>query len=163
FAVRVDSARGLFVKQAAFTLDRPHVAREAQIYAHFGETAPNAVRPPRLRMYDDALDVLVVDLVPDGESLGRDGRLSEATAAALARALAALRQVRAPTIPEQRPWALSADRPGPDVLRGSSPANLKLLSILQRDVSLRTGLDRLRELWRPACFAHGDVRWENVL
>jgi hypothetical protein len=61
------------------------------------------------------------------------------------------------------PWILSAHRPSPEVFSRLSPANLQLLSLLQKESALVSGLDGLRRDWTPDTLIHNDLKGDNVL
>jgi Phosphotransferase enzyme family len=61
------------------------------------------------------------------------------------------------------PWILSAHRPTPEVFSRLSPANLQLLSLLQKESVLVSGLDGLQRDWAPDTLIHNDLKGDNVL
>ncbi len=61
------------------------------------------------------------------------------------------------------PDALSLHLPGADVRRRLSPAQGRLLRILQGEAGLCDRLDAARAAWRAETVIHGDVRRDNVL
>jgi hypothetical protein len=61
------------------------------------------------------------------------------------------------------PWILSAHRPSPEVFSRLSPANLQVLSLLQKESALVSGLDGLRREWTPDTLIHNDLKGDNVL
>jgi aminoglycoside phosphotransferase (APT) family kinase protein len=61
------------------------------------------------------------------------------------------------------PWILSAHRPSPEVFSRLSPAHVQLLSLLQKETALVSGLDRLRNEWTPDTLIHNDLKGDNVL
>lgn len=129
---------------------------------------------PAFRHYDQARHILVLELLPDGESMGehhrRLGRFPLEPAARLGKALAAYHagvrpeegQGSAALFPRAMPWILSAHRMAGSSLN-SSPANQQLVQIIARYGDFHTHLDALRARWRYDAFIHGDMKWENVL
>jgi len=160
-------------------------AREAAIYRFFWRDprgAPMRAVVPRLLGDGDGGSIaaggsppttvltleLVARAVSFGERLGRDGAdRPGGPCDRLGRALAALHGLPpddpAFAWPHRRPWALDLHRPTPDALDRISGANLLLVKIVQRDVVLAAGLDRLRAEWSPRAIVHGDAKGDNVL
>lgn len=74
------------------------------------------------------------------------------------RLMSAVSEKYCPGVP---PWILSFHFDQGD---GSlSPANQQLLSILQQDEVITSGLSQLRDDWRAESLMHGDLKWNNVL
>jgi Ser/Thr protein kinase RdoA (MazF antagonist) len=154
---------------------------EAAFYRLCGRApATAAVREviPRLADHDPENAVLVLELVRGAvplSSLAAAGEPGSLVAAgrALGRALATLhrafRSLDRPLDPRRDwlyrevPWALTAHRPEPDLLRTLSPANARLLRIVQDDDGLGRRLEGLGSSWRRDTLIHGDVKFDNVL
>ena len=44
-----------------------------------------------------------------------------------------------------------------------SPANLQLLTELQRNQQLQAQAEATKRAWSPSCLVHGDLKWDNIL
>lgn len=59
--------------------------------------------------------------------------------------------------------AASIVRPGPEIFRDISSANLKLLKVVQQYPTLYESLEELYSGWRRETLIHGDIKWDNVI
>ena len=130
---------------------------------------------PRLVHYDPDRMVLVFELVPGAVSLGSLEGAFEADGlfVALGRSLGTLHRMFRRLGPESDPrlswlergppWVMEVHKPTPGVLEDLSPANAKVLEILQGDEPLCERLEGLRRLWRTETLIHGDTKLDNVL
>jgi aminoglycoside phosphotransferase (APT) family kinase protein len=153
---------------------------EAALYGYLEvarSAAPLQAFLPRFCGWDEDRCLLVLELV-EGRPLWRHYAATEApefpadSAAPLGDALGTVhhffRQVaRAPDwmseLHAAPPWILSAHRPSPEVFSRLSPANLQLLSLLQKESALVSGLDSLQKEWTPDTLIHNDLKGDNVL
>jgi hypothetical protein len=132
---------------------------------------------PRFCGWDEERGLLVLELV-EGRPLWGHYAATVApdfptdSAAPLGEALGAVhhffrRAVDAPdwisALHDAPPWVLSAHRPTPEIFSRLSPANLQLLSLLQKENALVSGLDDLRRDWTPDTLIHNDLKGDNVL
>lgn len=182
FKVLRNSAPGLFLKQvktsdagASSTLQR-----EAAFYdmvksaSRFEALAKMA---PPMRHYDAGRHVLVLDLIPNGESMAerqmRSGEFPESTAALLGDALASFHALgheiawdpNAQAIfPKTPPWILTIDQPGQTgALAQMGPIGAQLASALPMYPGLIPALGQLRAEWQYDSFIHGDMKWDNCM
>ena len=134
---------------------------------------------PRLTLWDEEGAVLVFELIPGAVTLGMyqaspGGRESPIEVGrALGVAVGTFHRVFGPDglardnrldwLPRQEPWILSIHKPGPDLLSVISPANYRMLQILQEQQDLCDRLERLRREWWPDVVIHGDVKADNIL
>ena len=131
---------------------------------------------PQYHAYDQAQDVLVLELVPNAKTLrevhSARRQFSKTLAARLGEALAALhtddnarasvanRELKLPT---GAPWPFSLHRPSPAVFKDVSSANVQLVKTLQQFADFGSHLDELRNAYQPTSLIHGDVKWDNCL
>lgn len=165
---------GQYFVKAPPALGPSLVLNEAAALQHlWGADPAGAARwAPKLLLHDAAADTLVTELVRDAVDLashhGRVGRSPSWCAGALGAALAWVHGLPgaervADTLRAEWPFGIRVHRPVLDDIAEMSPANARLVRIVQRSAPLREGLERLREGWRPTALIHGDVRFENVL
>ena len=119
--------------------------------------------------------MLILELLRDAvnvhEHHAQRGRCPVRSAAALGLALSrchrlsrpALLTIDAARLPVRTPWVLSLHRPGPELFREVSSANLQLIRIIQSTAEFSRQLDELREGWRVDSLIHNDIKWENCL
>lgn len=133
---------------------------------------------PELRRWDEDRCLLVLDLI-DGRPLWSHYAATSApgfsadSSAPLGHALGTLHRVFRLRSAQPRgwlaglhrapPWILFAHRPTPEILARLSPANRRVLTLVQRDRPLSTGLDGLRDEWTPDTLIHTDIKGDNVL
>jgi hypothetical protein len=125
--------------------------------------------------YDEQAGVLILELLRDAVNLhehhAQRRRCSVRSAAALGLALSrchrlsrpALRTTGAGRLPVRTPWVLSLHRPGPELIREVSSANLRLIRIIQSLPEFCQQVDELRQGWRVDSLIHNDIKWENCL
>ena len=172
---------GFFLKQA------PHrspaylrtLEREAACYdlaARNPHLAGLAALLPRLHRWDAARGLLVLELLPNAESLweyhlrvqGFPMSMAELQGERLgAFHLEAERfqpQLEALGLfDRQVPWILSIHQTHPQYLSQMSQGNVQLMAILEEYPALTSALDVLRRSWKPRMLVHGDVKWENLI
>lgn len=150
-----------------------HLSRECE-----GFTPLRAVTPA-LRHYDGDRHMLVVDLVPQAQSLTLYSARADlgpaaglAVAAMVGRLLATLHQ-GAPSIlpaaaeltvfPRTPPWFLSiidgADVMAPTIGKGCRD----ILALIRQSPALRAQIPQVRAEWGFTALIHGDMKWENIL
>jgi hypothetical protein len=61
------------------------------------------------------------------------------------------------------PWFFGMHRPTPDIFAALSPANLRVLKVLQQSKPIASGLDALCAEWSPDTLVHNDLKGDNVL
>jgi hypothetical protein len=131
---------------------------------------------PQFHAYDPGSHVLVVELVPGGESLSeyhrRLGAFPADVAARLGEALGTYHRGAgdAPRLnsgktsfPRNVPWILSFHRQGAHLFGTLSAANSQLLAVLQRYPEFQGALDALHDHWQVNSLIHGDMKWENCV
>jgi aminoglycoside phosphotransferase (APT) family kinase protein len=171
---------GYLIKQAGEGewATRATLRREASFYSQVcGDEAAAALRAhlPAFRGWDEARCLMTLELI-DGRTLwdyyaaAGDEAFPADAAAPLGEALGALHRLfRDPSADAAAgsegamPWILAAHRPAPEVFARLSPANLRLLILIQQDVALAGGLEALRRAWRPDTMVHNDLKGDNIL
>jgi hypothetical protein len=174
-------SRGFFLKQsrsrsAAYART---VEREAACYglaASHPDLAGLADLLPRLHLWDKANGVLVLEMLPNAESLWEHhqrmrgfpldvaGLQGERLGAFQRQAERFQPQLEALGLfDRQVPWILSIHETHPQYLHQMSQGNVQLLQILQQYPRLTSALDALRRSWAPRMLVHGDVKWENLI
>jgi hypothetical protein len=150
---------GYLVKQSAT------IAREAAAYRLL-EGRPLL---PRCVLHDPEQQLLVLELIPRARDLleyhSAERRFPPSFAARLGAALSSLHrtELRDTDLRGGVPWILSIDRPGLELLRDGSAANVQLVRLLQATPAFGALLADLRADWRPAALIHHDAKWENCL
>lgn len=67
-------------------------------------------------------------------------------------------------LPETLPLNITIIRPGPDLFSSLSPANLKLLTIIQQHEEILNFFENVYEEWHMhKTLIHGDMKWDNIL
>jgi hypothetical protein len=167
YRVRGGEQQRYFLKQAPRDeagADGP-LAGEAALY-HWAETDPKAaaLRPflARCRHWAPEHSILVLDLIAPSDAAAVPPALLADALAACHRLPVAGSAVAA-RLSGAAPWIFEVARPVVAMLRELSPAQLALIRMLQATPEAATGLDGLREHWRPSCLIHGDIKWQNVL
>ncbi len=178
FKVMRQGATGLFVKQmrdmqtdAMLTLKR-----EAACYEIARDTPEVARIMPRLIRYDENRHTIVLELLPDAESLlayhGRHkgfpveiGRmLGEGIGLYHAKAGALVENEKLkPLLLRQTPVILTLGRGGHDILSRFGRIGPVVSAVLQQHRDFEGLLDALGAEWRFDSLIHGDMKWDNVL
>ncbi len=175
---------GLLLKQPADQAETgaEGLRAEAAFY-RFCEEEPEAAAlkriVPRVAYHDAERSLLAVRLIPNALTLSRffntagQQRFPIEAAAALGRALATVHRTfdhlklgqsdRLSWLSRQPPSMLEIHRPTADLLSSLSPANVKLIRMLQSEDATAEHLDSLRARWRVETVIHGDIRPANVL
>lgn len=157
---------------------RATLRQEASFYHQvWSDEAATALRVhlPAFRGWDESRCLMTLELV-DGRPLweyyatASDAAFPADAAAPLGEALGALHRLfREPTHaaaagPDaSMPWILAAHQPAPETFARLSPANLRLLVLIQQDAALADGLEALRRSWRPDTMVHNDLKGDNIL
>jgi hypothetical protein len=172
--------RGLFIKQIKSTEPQAvaTLQREAEFYRRLDNNRiGNDTRQliPRLIRYDPSRYVLIVELIPEAQSVAeyhlRDVQRFQATSRCLGIALASLHTQLAllfnpaerSIFPLQLPWALTLDQTGHGAIRQLGPVGIHLSTALERLPGLENLLGSLRSLWQWETVIHGDMKWDNTL
>jgi hypothetical protein len=127
-----------------------------------------------VRAFDRRKPVLALELVAGAENLRtycwRVGGFSSGPGRQLGYALACLhnlplpRPTRTGWQPALRaPWVLGIHRPGLDLLRHASAANIEIVRAIQRSPRFGELLDELRGHWTCSALVHFDLKGENCL
>ncbi|MBV8729105.1 MAG: phosphotransferase [Acidobacteriia bacterium] len=112
--------------------------------------------------------IIVIALASASETLSqyhrRLGSCPVSTGRMQGAALAALHRVTHGTGASGKiPWILSVHETNPAWFDSLSPANARLLEIVQGYPEYCDLLSGLRNAWTPSCLIHGDVKWDNML
>lgn len=186
YAILLANRPGLFVKHirpdqmgSAQTL-----AREAQCYrmvAAESALAPLAALMPKYHAFDGARHVLVIDLLPQSESLAAyyrrtadfSGNIASRLGAALGTYHSSLaREAESPAwskpeyqnlFPKVTPWILNFHGSDGEAFRQLSAANTQLRGVLNRYEDFPRELSQMREEWRIDTLIHGDMKFENCV
>ncbi len=131
-------------------------------------------RIPRFLDYDARHHAVTVQLLPETENLHlwmeQAGSIPDSVARGVGDFIGQFSSVECNELlasiherlcPGTSPWILSFP-----VDQGAgflSPANARLLSLLQSDDLITTSLDNLRSNWKAVSLMHGDLKWNNIL
>jgi hypothetical protein len=131
---------------------------------------------PRLFAYDTSRHVLVLELIPGGETLAeyqrRYGGFPVHAASQLGGLLGAFHHAAARGVtasmqplvfPRRVPWVLSIHQQQPEFFPALSAGNAQLLEIVKRYSDFAATLDPLRAQWRRDGLMHGDLKWDNCI
>jgi hypothetical protein len=176
FKVSTETEASFLLKQGLGANGRATVAHEASIYQKL-EAADEALRDylPKFNGFDAEQRVLILELFQGAQDFrdhhARRKRFSVRTAAQLGTALSALHRETTLMVgihPEsgivsKMPWVLSVDRPGLELFRDLSLANIQLIRIIQNTPDFPRALKELREHWRVDSMIHHDIKWDNCL
>ena len=138
--------------------------------------APLARLLPEFYAFDSGRHILVLELLPNGESLTeyhhRLGRFPTEVATQLGAALGTYhRQVGTKMVsdppntafPKKIPWVLSVHKQSIEMFNPVSAANSQLLNIVRQYPEFQEALDTLRENWKATSLIHGDIKWDNCV
>jgi hypothetical protein len=180
---KVVSERGpsYLLKQGVGTDKVATVANEAAVYAALHADATNAGMGrylPRLCRYDENEHILVLELLPQAETLldrhYRLGTFSTMRAATVGKALGTLHRTGPPEWRAEmsahpssnRPhWILSIQHPTLEEVWQASSANIQVMRIIQRFPEFCRLLNELRDEWHEhgQALVHGDIKWSNII
>jgi Phosphotransferase enzyme family len=165
FRVLRGAEPGYFVKQIR-EWDPISIAgweQENSCYARFSSSA----FLPKHHASDIESRILVLELVSGSETLSeyhRRALCSVAVGRKQGAVLSALhRATEGAEEPGKTPWILSVHETNPAWFDSLSPANARLLEIVQGYPEYCGLLSGLRSEWQPSCLIHGDVKWDNFL
>jgi Ser/Thr protein kinase RdoA (MazF antagonist) len=177
FKVIRDGGPGLFIKQmrdaqpdAMMTL-----RREAACYERARDDPALSRLMQRLIAYDPARHLLIVELLPDAESLAdryarertlpvEIGRtLGEALGVYHARASIVEDEEIRSLFPRQIPVVLRWQSGGHAALSQQGGVGQEISSIVRQHAELENLLDAIGSEWRFDSLIHGDMKWDNVL
>jgi hypothetical protein len=166
FRVRRGTRPGYFVKQVR-QWDAASIGYWESEAACYQRLSGNAIVPEH-HATDFESRILVLNLLEDSETLNeyhkRLASVSPAVGCKQGSALAVLhRTTQDPQEPGNVPWILSVHETNPALFDSLSPANARLLQIVQGYPEYCTLLSELRKEWQPSCLIHGDVKWDNFL
>lgn len=166
FRVRRGAQPGYFVKQVR-QWDAASIGYWESEAACYQRLSGNAIVPEHYAT-DFESRVLVLSLISDGETLSEYHRRFPAASVVVGRhqgnTLSALhRTTQGAQEPGKVPWILSVHESDPAWFDSLSPANARLLQIVQGYPEYCTLLTELRKEWQPSCLIHGDVKWDNFL
>lgn len=169
---------GLFIKQMRpMQDDAIHtLRREAVCYDRASRVPVLGRLMPTLLRYDEARHTLVLELLPDADSLLmyhlRHQRLPPEVGRDLGKALGAYHThagallddpVLVPLLPRRVPVILTLGRGGHGALAGFGRIGPALSALFSQHIDFQGHLDRLGVDWRFDCLIHGDMKWDNVL
>ena len=172
---------GFFIKQvrsrsSAYTLTLEREAKCYEMASRHPRFGAMAALLPKCHHWDPASTVLVLEMLPDAESLWehhqRQGRFPVEIAELQGDKLGTYhRQMELcfPALEELQlfdkklPWILSIHETHPQYLSQMSQGNTQLLQILQAYPNLTRALDTLKRSWAFRALLHGDIKWENLL
>lgn len=178
FKVMRRGAPGLFVKQmremqadAMLTL-----RREATCYAIAAEHPPLSRLMPKLVRYEPTRHVLVLELLPESESLlayhGRNKGFPTEVGRLLGQGLGVYHSQAGGLLDDERlrgllarqvPVILSLGRSGHGMLGSFGRIGPAVSALLQQHADFQALLDALGAEWRFDSLIHGDMKWDNVL
>jgi hypothetical protein len=190
-----EAGPGYFVKEAVPTqpMSVQTLMREAATYALVHQSngvlaplaplassmatlAPLASLMPKLRVWDPAQRLLILELLPGAENLGAHARrtntFSEPLAAQFGRALATYHRQASGAMtqathghifPCTLPWALTISQQTQSTIANLSAANAQMLSLIQRYPNFPRRLEALQAAWRRDTLIHGDMKFENCV
>ena len=172
---------GFFLKQAPnrnpdFTRT---VEREAACYRLAGRQARRsgfASLLPRCHHFDAAHSILVLELLPNAESLWEHHLNARAFPVAVAElqgrklgafhrrsALEGSAPAEVAAFERRLPWILSIHETHPQYLNQMSLGNSQLLQILRHYPEFPAALEAIKRSWAIETLVHGDIKWENLV
>jgi hypothetical protein len=169
---------GLFVKQMRETQPDAMLTlrRESACYERARDDPTLSRLMPRLINYDPARHLLIVELLPDAESLADRHAREKMFPAEIGRMLGqglGLYHARAAGVGEneilgalfarQVPTMLTLGRGGLAALGQFGRIGPALSTVIQQHPELQKLLDAVGAEWRFDSLIHGDMKWDNVL
>ena len=166
FRVLRGAQPGYFIKQVR-QWDPVSIACWEKEDACYRRLSPFAILP-RHYASDRESRILVLELVAGSETLAEYHRRLDSFPIAVGRAqgnaLSALhRATQGNEEPGKIPWILSVHETNASWYDSLSPANARLLELVQGYPEYCELLSCLRREWQPSCLVHGDVKWDNFL
>lgn len=166
FRVLRGSQPGYFIKQVK-EWDAVSIGYWEKENACYQRLSPATFLPKHIAI-DFESRIHVLELVSQSETLSEYHRKQASCSVAVGRkqgeALSALhRATQGSEEPGKVPWILSIHETKPAWFDSLSPANARLLEIVQGYSEYCELLTALRSEWQPSCLIHGDVKWDNFL
>jgi aminoglycoside phosphotransferase (APT) family kinase protein len=166
FRVRRGAQPGYFVKQVR-QWDAASISYWESEVGCYQRLSGNAIIPWHYAT-DFESRVLVLDLLADSETLSEYHKRFASVSALVGRKQGSVlselhRTTQGAEEPGRIPWILSVHETDPAWFDSLSPANSRLLQIVQGYPEYCTLLSELRREWQPSCLIHGDVKWDNFL
>jgi hypothetical protein len=168
---------GFFIKQmrqmqpdAMYTL-----RREAACYERSRDDPTLGRLMPRLITYDSARHVLIIELLPEAESLAEYftrerafpaeiGRmLGEALGLYHSHSMSTAAETLRLLFPRQLPVVLKLQSGGLPALSQFGRIGQAISAVIEQNPEFQTLLDALGAEWRFDRLIHGDLKWDNVL
>ena len=123
---------------------------------------------PKHYLSDHNSRIFVFELISESETLSEFHRRQAGSSPGVGfrqgAVLAELhRSTQGSETPGKVPWILSVQETNPAWFDSLSPANARLLEIVQGYPEYCELLNELRQEWDPSCLIHGDVKWDNIL
>jgi hypothetical protein len=130
---------------------------------------------PELHYFDPVNHVLVIELLPNGESLWeyhlRQGCFpleiaklqGERLGAYHSRVKVSTDEPELKIFKRQIPWILSIHETNPQYLGQVSQGNSQLIQTLQQYPEFQTALANIKAGWTYGALIHGDIKWENMM
>ncbi|HEY6321419.1 MAG TPA: phosphotransferase [Thermoanaerobaculia bacterium] len=131
---------------------------------------------PRCHHYDKANFILVLELLPNAESLWEHHLAARRFPLAIAElqgsklgafhrltALAGAAPAELGIFERKLPWILSIHETNPMYLNQMSLGNSQLVQILRQYPELAAALDQVKRGWVYETIIHGDIKWENLV
>lgn len=169
-ACRTRDGAGFFLKQSDVRQSTKTLRREAESYRWLATNACGfaAQYVPRLRWFDPAHELLVLDYLDSVEPLnaphGQESTASMEGAAALGRALGRLHESRVDeSFPAPAPWVFSVYEPRPELIAELSSAAVQVIEIIQQISNFGEVLHDLSASCTHGTAVHGDIRFDNCL
>jgi Phosphotransferase enzyme family len=175
-----NNSPGFFVKQLASR--SPEFAQTFETEAACYQLARNhpKIRPlnslmPKFHYFDPANYILVLELLPNGESVWEHHQrvrhfpleIAQLQGEILGRYHSQININGAAddlkVFKRQIPWILSIHETNPQYLGQVSQGNAQLISIVQQYPEFQTALASLRAGWNYKALIHGDIKWENLM
>jgi Phosphotransferase enzyme family len=173
FKVKTETESSFLLKQGLSANGRATVAHEARVYQKFESTSNLGLREylPGYSGFDADQGVLILQLLQDAQDFrdhhSRRKRFSVRMAAELGTALSTLHRGTTSELgvdgESKMPWVLSLDRPGLELFRDLSLANIQLIRIIQNTPDFPRMLKELRDFWRADSMVHHDIKWDNCM
>jgi hypothetical protein len=154
---------------------RATLRNEAAAYTYLFEHCKEVTKYlAGVRAFDRPKSVLALELFPGAEDLRthcwRVGGFSSVPGRQLGYALGRLHNLPLPRRTQtgwqpalRVPWVLGIHRPGLDLLRHASAANIEIVRAIQRSSRFGELLDELRDHWTYSTLVHFDLKGENCL
>lgn len=171
---------GFFIKQLAQQTPDflESLQREATCYQLASEHHLfRSLRPliPKLHHYDADNHILIIELLPEAETVWEHHRRVGTYPVTVARLqgkklgtyhnkVKVNGQTNALKVfKRQHPWILSVHETNPMYLSQLSQGNSQLIGILQQYPEFSSALAAIKSDWKYTSLIHGDIKWENMM